>query len=266
MRAALRPAGDPGAWSVRRAARRVDRAQRATRPQRQHRGVRRAPSTGPDRQAALAQYEARAGIYDLELAAFEPLRREAVARLGLRPGETVLDFACGTGLSLPLLRRAVGASGRVVGIEQSPPMLARARERIARAGWHNVDLVEAPVERARFDGQGDAALFHFTHDVLQRADAVRNALAHLKPGARIVCTGLVWAPRWAVGVNLGVLYGAWRSITTLEGLARPWAVLESRIGPMSSERRLFGAVYLAQGTVPRRLAPPHRLSSAPAVP
>jgi demethylmenaquinone methyltransferase/2-methoxy-6-polyprenyl-1,4-benzoquinol methylase len=160
----------------------------------------------------------------------------------------------------------VGPSGRVVGIEQSAPMLARARERVAKAGWRNVELVEAPVERARFEGPGDAALFHFTHDVLQRADAVRNALAHLKPGARIVCTGLAWAPRWAVAVNMGVLYGAWRSITTLEGLARPWAVLESQIGTMSSERRLFGAVYLAVGAVPRRPSPPHRLSSAPAAP
>lgn len=228
--------------------------------------MRRTRSSGPDRQAALAQYEARAGVYDLELAAFEPLRREAVALLRLQPGETVLDFGCGTGLSLPLLRRAVGASGRVVGIEQSAPMLARARERIEQAGWRNVDLVAAPVERARFEGLGDAALFHFTHDVLQRADAVRNALAHLRPGARIVCTGLVWAPRWAVGVNLGVLYGAWRSITTLQGLERPWAVMEACIGTMASERRLFGAVYLAVGAVPRRLSPPHRLSSAPAVP
>ena len=208
----------------------------------------------PDRAAALAQYQARAAVYDLELAAFEPLRREAVAALRLRPGHTVIDFACGTGLSLPLLRRAVGPSGRVVGVEQSAPMLAQARARIARAGWRNVELVEAPVERARFAGRGDAALFHFTHDVLQRADAVRNALAHLKPGARIVCTGLVWAPRWAMGVNLAVLYGAWRSVTTLEGLARPWAVLESLIGTMPNERRLLGAVYLAVGTVPRRLS------------
>ncbi len=89
------------------------------------------------------------------------------------------------------------------------------------ARWHNVELVEAPVESARFEGRGDAALLHLTHDVLQRADAVRNALAHLRPGARVVCTGLVRAPCWAVAANMGVLYGAWRSITTLEGLARP---------------------------------------------
>ena len=88
---------------------------------------------GPDRRAALEQYRRRAAVYDFELALFEPLRREAVARLALQPGETVVDLGCGTGLSLPLLRAAVGATGHVVGIEQSPDMLARARRRVAFA-------------------------------------------------------------------------------------------------------------------------------------
>src|SRR5580765_3398142 len=45
---------------------------------------------GPDRGAALAQYEGRAATYDLELAVFEPIRELAIERLELRPGETVL--------------------------------------------------------------------------------------------------------------------------------------------------------------------------------
>lgn len=46
---------------------------------------------GPDRTAALEQYRQRAGVYDLELALFEPLRRQAISRLGLRHGDCVLD-------------------------------------------------------------------------------------------------------------------------------------------------------------------------------
>ena len=89
---------------------------------------------GPDRDAALAQYEGRAATYDLELALFEPIRDLAIERLELRPGETVLDVGCGTGLSLARLRRAVGPSGHVVGIEQCPAMIDRARKRIAVPG------------------------------------------------------------------------------------------------------------------------------------
>jgi precorrin-6B methylase 2 len=201
----------------------------------------------PDRQAALDQYRRRSGVYDLELALFEPIRREAVARLAPRSGETVIDFGCGTGLSLPLLREAVGASGRVVGIEQSPDMIALARQRVAARRWRNVQLILAPAETARWPGQADAALFHFTHDLLQRPEAVANALGMLRQGARVVATGLCWAPTWALAVNAGVYLAAQRSVTTLDGLDRPWRELERQLGPMRSTSRLLSAVYLAEG-------------------
>lgn len=206
---------------------------------------------GPDRGAALRQYRRRAGVYDLELALFEPIRREAVAMLRLRPGETVLDAGCGTGLSLPLLRAAVGPSGQVVGIEQSPEMLAQARRRVARHRWRNVELVESPAESAPWPPgvrPADAAIFHFTHDLLQRPEAVAHVLALLAPGARIVASGLCWAPRWALAVNAAVLLAALRSTTTQAGLQRPWAGLERQGAALRVERRLLGAVYLAAGT------------------
>jgi SAM-dependent methyltransferase len=203
--------------------------------------------TLPDRQAALEQYRRRSGVYDLELALFEPVRREAVALLAPRPGETVIDFGRGTGLSLPMLRAAVGAGGHVVGIEQSPDMIERARQRVASRRWRNVELICAPAEAAHWHGKADAALFHFTHDLLQRPEAVANALGMLRQGARVVASGLRWAPRWALAVNAGVYMAARRSITTLAGLEQPWRELERQLGPMRNTSRLLGAVYIAHG-------------------
>jgi precorrin-6B methylase 2 len=211
------------------------------------------PGRGPDRRAALAQYRRRAGVYDLELALFEPIRRRAVARLALAPGDVVLDVGCGTGLSLPLLRQGVGASGRVIGIEQSPEMIERARERVAQGRWKNVTLLCAPAETAELAGRADAALFHFTHDVLQRPEAVAHVVAHLAPGARVVASGLKWASGWASAANLLVLPAALHSVTSLEGLGRPWSRLAAFTGPMDVESMLLGAVYVARGRVaPRR--------------
>jgi len=201
----------------------------------------------PDRQAALEQYRRRSGVYDLELALFEPIRREAIVLLAPRPGEMVIDFGCGTGLSLPQVRAAVGAGGHVVGIEQSPEMIERARQRVASRRWRNVELICAPVETAHWRGKADAALFHFTHDLLQRPEAVANALGMLRHGARVVASGLRWAPRWALAVNAGVYLAARRSITTLAGLEKPWQELERQLGPMRSTSRLFSAVYIAHG-------------------
>jgi SAM-dependent methyltransferase len=206
---------------------------------------------GPDRDAALAQYRRRAGVYDLELALFEPIRHKAIARLALQPGDVVLDVGCGTGLSLPLLRKGVGAKGRIVGIEQSPEMIQNARQRLAQARWRNVTLLCSPVENASIPEKADAALFHFTHDILRRPEAVDHVLAHLKPGARIVASGLKWTRGWAMAANLLVLPAALRSVTSLEGLREPWNRLARRAGPLEVETTLFGAVYIACGRFTR---------------
>jgi ubiquinone/menaquinone biosynthesis C-methylase UbiE len=212
----------------------------------------RSRNAGPDREAALAQYRRRAPIYDLELLLFEPVRRQAVDWLAARAGSTVLDVGCGTGLSLPLLRAAVGTSGRVVGIEQSPEMIERARRRVHEQRWRNVLLVNAAAEDAAVDHRADAALLHFTHDVLQNERAVDQVLRHLKPGAVLVASGLKWAPAWALPVNLFVWPAALRSVSSLAGLHWPWRHLEQRLGRPELRSALGGGVYLARFVVPPR--------------
>lgn len=210
----------------------------------------------PDRGFALEQYRLRAGVYDSELAVFEPLRREAVASLQLVPGASVLDVGCGTGLSLPLLAEAVGPQGRIVGIEQCPEMLAKARQRLEKVGPCEVALINAPVESAHWTGQADAALFHFTHDVLRRPEAIAHVLHHLKPGARVVATGLQWADPWAWPVNLFVWGAALRSVSTLDGLVEPWSGLAAHMPELEVRSTWMGGVFMASGTWPGRHAIP----------
>ena len=201
------------------------------------------------REPALAQYRRRARLYDLELAAFEPVRRRVVRALALGKGQTVLDVACGTGLSFPLLAPLVGPRGRVVGIEQSPEMMAQARRRVQGAGWRQVRLLEAAAESAPLEGKADAALFMFTHDVLQSEAALAHLLAHLKPGAHVAAAGLQWAPPWALPLNLFVLGAALYSVTTLQGLDQPWARLARHLTGLQVQSLWGGAVYLASGRV-----------------
>jgi SAM-dependent methyltransferase len=202
-----------------------------------------------DSRAALAQYARRAPVYDLELALFEPVRRRAVARLALRPGEVVLDVGCGTGLSLPLLHAAVGSTGRIVGVEPSPEMMALADERTAREQWRNVTLVNASASEARLPEPADAVLFHFTHDVMRDAAALAHVLGQVKPGARVVACGLRWAAPWAWPVNMMVLPAALRSVTSLEGMQRPWSHLEGLVRITQVESLMGGGVYLASGVL-----------------
>ena len=196
---------------------------------------------------ALAQYRLRARFYDAELAAFEPVRRRAVACLQLQPGASVLDIGCGTGLSLELLQRGVGPQGKLVGIEQSPEMVELASWRVARQGWSNVTLLNAPVESAMMGCQADAALFHFTHDILRHPEAIRHVVAHLKPGARVVAVGLQWSAPWDWATNWWVLMAALYSTTSLDGLAQPWSLLAQHVGEMQTVASPMNGVFIVSG-------------------
>jgi precorrin-6B methylase 2 len=204
-------------------------------------------AASPDREAALAQYRSRVPVYDFEIASVEPIRRRAIARLALKPGEVAIDAGCGTGLSLTYLTAAVGPDGAVIGIEQSPDMIAQALARAARRQWTNVTLINSPAEDAKIPRPADAALFQFTHDLLQTEAALENILHHLKPGGRVVATGLKWASWWSPAVNLFVRIAAKRSATTLEGLDEPWRYLAKRVTGLVVEAAPGGATFLAYG-------------------
>jgi SAM-dependent methyltransferase len=207
-------------------------------------------SSGPDRRAALNQYRRRASVYDLELLLFEPVRRQALAWLAPRRGDTVIDVGCGTGLSFEALFRTVGGGGRIIGIEQSPQMLDKARQRVQRQRWRNGTLLDAPAEDADIPGKADAVLLHFTHDVLQNEAALDNVVRHLKPGATVVASGLKWAPAWALPVNLFVWPAALRSVSSLAGLDQPWRPMARLLGEPELRSTLGGGVYLARWRVP----------------
>ena len=206
---------------------------------------------GTDRRLALELYRRHAPAYDSRVAVTQPTRRQAVARLRLEPGDVVLDVGCGTGLSFPLIRARIGSDGQLVGIELSPDMMAKARERVESSGWQNVTLIESPVEEAQIPDQVDAVLFHFTHDILRSPQALENVFQHVKRGGRVAAAGTKWAPWWAFPVNFYVWYLARRYVTTLEGFARPWSHLLHTVPDLRVEPVLFGGGYIAWGTVPK---------------
>jgi len=126
----------------------------------------------PDPQRAREKYRHIAGRYDRSLGAVDGIRRQAVRRLGLGSGDIVLDIACGTGLSFPLLEEEVGPDGRIVGIDLSPEMLGKARVRVESAGWNNVTLIESAIEAAEIPVQADAVILN----------SVALGLSRLRPG------------------------------------------------------------------------------------
>jgi demethylmenaquinone methyltransferase/2-methoxy-6-polyprenyl-1,4-benzoquinol methylase len=205
--------------------------------------------SAPDPQLALARYRAHAPGYDASAARTMPLRRRTVAKLGLEPGQTVLDVACGTGLSFALLQTGVGAAGRIVGVELSPDMIALARARCVQARWDNVTLVESAVQTADIPGPVDAILFNYAHDVLRSPEALARVFAGARPGARVAVAGMKLAPWWLAPLNLVVRAQARPYMTTFEGLRRPWDLLVAHLASFDWEPVLLGTGYIGWGTV-----------------
>ena len=132
-------------------------------------------------------------------------RRFLVERVDAGPGDTVLDVATGTGaVAAELMRRKRCA---VVGLDQSPEMLAEARRRLDG----RVPLVEGRAESLPFaDASFDALTFTYLLRYVDDPAATLRELARVvRPGGTIA--GLefalprgVWRPLWELYVRLGL--------------------------------------------------------------
>lgn len=202
----------------------------------------------PSSRHSLESYRDLAASYDSSCRRIMPVRREAISLLRLESGETVLDVASGTGLSLPLLSEAVGPTGRVIAIEHSPDMMAVARARVIGEGLKNVLLIERCVEDADLAWPIDAVLFHFTHDVLQSPRAVDNIFKALRPGARIAMAGTKLTHWWLPFANLWVLWRARHYLTTFRHLHQPWHSVSRYSSDLIVTSRRLGTGYLGAGT------------------
>lgn len=84
------------------------------------------PCMSDDQTRVQEFFTARAADWDSRFPDDGPAYAAAVAELGLRAGDRVLDAGCGTGRALPPLRAAVGPSGVVLGADLTPAMLEAA--------------------------------------------------------------------------------------------------------------------------------------------
>jgi ubiquinone/menaquinone biosynthesis C-methylase UbiE len=140
-------------------------------------------------------YEGRARAYDWanRIAAFLRgtsgirERRKAVRRLALEPGDRVLEVSVGTGTNVPLMAKNMGEGGRIVGLDISPAMLARCREKARGAGVHAELMVGEAAHLPFADDSFDAVLHH--GGIAEFGDpksAIEEMARVARPGAKVV--------------------------------------------------------------------------------
>jgi trans-aconitate methyltransferase len=195
-------------------------------------------------------YLADAAFYDARTARYQVDRRRLVELLPARRGQVVVDVGCGTGLCLDMLQAKLGAGGAIIGVDESPDMLALAARRVADAGWRNVTLLRTAAHEARLPIRPDAALFCAVHDVLQSRPALDNIVTQLRPGGWVAAAGGQFGPRWMIGPNLLVKAAHHPYVRTFDGFDQPWRHLAELIPDLTVTTTALGLGYLAVGRRP----------------
>jgi demethylmenaquinone methyltransferase/2-methoxy-6-polyprenyl-1,4-benzoquinol methylase len=195
-----------------------------------------ARARSPRKQHALQLFEELPQLYDelgAALSFFQDprWRRAMVATVEATPDDRVLDVAAGTGLVSEAMVERYGCS--VVALDQSAPMLERARAKVAadRMLAERIELVLGEAESLPF---GDAEFDHLTFTYLLRyvddpAATLRELARVVKPGGRVACLEF--------GVPGGVWFWPWRLYTRV-GLpvlgrvaSRQWFEVGRFLGP-----------------------------------
>ena len=146
----------------------------------------------------LRQHATEQAKYLDKVAASDIVRHvaeRAMELLALAAGAKVLELGCGSGVFLPRLAKAVGAEGRVVGVDHSPDLIAQARAKVAAEGLGDrVDLQVGDAYALPFaDGYFDAAHCERVLMHLERPNAALAELARVvKPGGVVVAAEPDW--------------------------------------------------------------------------
>ena len=164
----------------------------------------------------------------------------------LKPGETVLDLGSGAGFDAFLAARAVGETGRVIGVDMTHEMLAKARDNARKAGYTNVEfrlgeIEHLPVADASVDVTISNCVINLSPD---KAQVFRDAFRVLRSGGRLAISDVVAtaelpdAVRQDLALYTGCMAGA-SQIEDLEAILREAGFTQIRIEPKDASREFI---------------------------
>ena len=177
-------------------------------------------------------------------------RQKAIASLNLQPGDTVLDLCCGTGLNFPLLEKAIGSEGKIIGVDLTDAMLAQAQKRVEKNGWANVELVQSDVTFYQFPTGVDGIISTWGITLVPECErAIQNGSQALSPGKRWVILDFKIPDNWLAMFAPLLSFLFIRPFGGSLSMANrhPWEAIDKYLQNISFTELLLGFAYIAVG-------------------
>lgn len=175
------------------------------------------------------------------------IRARAIRSLPIVKGDTAIELGCGTGRNFPYLRRAVGGAGRVIGVEFSPGMFARAVD-FAQQGSLGVELVKEDIAHYPVPAANLVLLSLCYHTLEYPTQTLARIWDCLAPGA---CLAIIDGKQPNFADKLIRPFGekVLERIFMGDAGLKPWENL-ARLGPMRMKEFVFGAYYVCWAVKP----------------
>jgi demethylmenaquinone methyltransferase/2-methoxy-6-polyprenyl-1,4-benzoquinol methylase len=204
-------------------------------------------------QNVQALYQSGAKFYDFTTILYRMIglrmkayRLLAIKKLSLNKGDCVIELGCGTGLNFSFLMEKIGKEGRLIGVDLTPGMLDIAKERVERAGWKNIELIQSDIAVYEFPENVNGVLATGLFGYIAEYDRVIKAASKsLLPGGHLVILDGKQPerlPSWLfkIVLRLGRPFG----FTPEYFKVRPWESVERYFQKTSIEQKYGGMIYI----------------------
>lgn len=211
--------------------------------------------TKENQEKAIRYYDKLSVIYDyISNWYYKKARDYAIEELELKNGQTVLNLPCGTGVNFKYFNEYLNNSGLIIGIDLSSGMLDKARQKIEKSGWTNIDTElnnATKIDQEWLDGYSNGQI---TIDAVfcdlglsglpEWQNIIDNMISILKPNGRIVI--LDWY------LEKPSLRGDFVKWIGKGEVNRPiWQYLQAKVSDFKVDDSFnYGGVFVASGSKP----------------